>query len=384
MATNLSYQLLVGGTPLWAARNGHGTAGAGIATAAMLTATVLAQFAVPGLAVRWGSRRLLAAGVLCMGVPAPIYPLASATTILVSLSAVRGVGFACVTATGAALVARLVPRDRHGESAGLLGIATALPGLIALPIGVQLSAAGLFPLTACLAALPLAALLVVVRLGRDTSDPLLTSQTAGRDHNVSRRAVVQAALPASLIMLIAAAASAGFSTYLPVVRSHRETAALALGLFALGAISSRWRVGRLVDSRRRTPLIMLTGAAPAGLLLIALGVMGGGWVALACVDVGAVFFGVGFGTTQNLTLVRVFASCAARFAVTASAVWNGCYDLGGALGSGVIGRLALLVGLGLAGLFAVLGGVLATVPVVAFRWLDRGRRPADLGGRTAG
>ena len=42
---------------------------------ALLVATVLAQLAVPRASVRWRIGRLLVAGLLLLGIPAPLYLL---------------------------------------------------------------------------------------------------------------------------------------------------------------------------------------------------------------------------------------------------------------------------------------------------------------------
>jgi predicted MFS family arabinose efflux permease len=59
-------------------------------------------------------------------------------------------------------------------------------------------------------------------------------------------------------------------------------------------------------------------------------------------------FGAGFGATQNLTLVVAFARAGPAQVTTASAVWNGAFDAGTALGAVAVGAVAAGLGFPLA------------------------------------
>src|SRR5205085_10800457 len=97
---------------------------------------------------------VLAAGLVALGAPAPLYVLSDGLGWLSAVSAVRGAGFAVLTVLGSSLAALVVPPERRGESIGLYGLAIAVPNLVAVPAGVALVLAGHSGSVAWLAASP--------------------------------------------------------------------------------------------------------------------------------------------------------------------------------------------------------------------------------------
>src|ERR1700685_2396757 len=65
-----SFYLLLSVTPLYAARAGAGSAGAGLVTGALLLGTVVAELASSRLMNRYAYRTLVVAGLVLMGIPA--------------------------------------------------------------------------------------------------------------------------------------------------------------------------------------------------------------------------------------------------------------------------------------------------------------------------
>ena len=65
-----SFELLLSVTPLYAAKSGAGSAGAGLVTGALLLGTVAAELVSSVLLRRFRYRTLLAAGAVLMGIPA--------------------------------------------------------------------------------------------------------------------------------------------------------------------------------------------------------------------------------------------------------------------------------------------------------------------------
>ena len=65
-ATFAGFQLLLSVVPLYADRAGGGSTGAGLATAALMLATVLTQIQMPRLLGRLGYRAALAAGLVLL------------------------------------------------------------------------------------------------------------------------------------------------------------------------------------------------------------------------------------------------------------------------------------------------------------------------------
>jgi predicted MFS family arabinose efflux permease len=344
-----SYALLLSALPAHVADTGAGLVEAGSATTVFLVVTVLVQGTVPALARRWGPGPVLAAGLVALGLPAPLYLAGDDVRWLVAVSAVRGVGFAVLTVLGSSIAAQAVPPQRRGESIGIFGLGAAVPTLVAVPGGTALTLAGHFDAVAVLAAAPLLALAFVPGLVRALGPPPAAGAPGG-----SRAAVRAAAVP-SFVLLVVTLAGGGLVTFLPIERPDGSLAAVALLLFGASTAVCRWQAGVLVDrlgARVLLPATLASGVT--GMLLVGLGLLDRGAAGTAAVLVGGVLFGVAYGAVQNLTLVIALARAGEGRTTTVSAVWNACYDTGTALGALVVGGVAAAAGLPLTyGLVAV-------------------------------
>lgn len=319
--------------PWYAAENGATLARAGLVTTAMLSTTVLTQAMVPALVRRLGSGRSLALGLVALGAPSPLYALSGELAPLLAISAVRGTGFAVLTVVGSTLTWTLAPPGRHGEAAGVYGLAIGLTSVAVVPGSVALAQnVGFLPVVA-LATLPVLAVPAALRMAR------LDATDAAVDGAVPRhvRAVLAVLVP-SLLLLTVTLAGSGVVTFLPIERPAGLFAPLALLLFGATSAVARWRAGVLADAfgtRRLLPLSAVVTAVGLG------GVTAGLLVGSdALLLVGGALGGVGYGAVQNLTLVSAFARVDPVDTPTASAVWNLCFDGGTAIGAVAVGALA--------------------------------------------
>ena len=257
--------------------------------------------------------------------------------MILPVSVVRGVGFALLTVIGATLTGSVAPPHRHGESVGLYGLAIAVPNLLGVPAGVALTEAGHFPLVGILAACPVLAVPLALRM-RDAG-PIRGAQPARRGRWPGGRSSWSPWLP-SLVLLLVTAAGGGLVTFLPIQRPSGVLATTALLVFGAAATLARWRTGVLVDrigSRVLLPLSVTASAAGFGGVGGCL-LGGSGYDALLLVS--ALVFGLGYGGVQNVTLVIAFARAGAAGAPTASAVWNAAFDAGTAAGAVAVGAIA--------------------------------------------
>src|SRR3954454_6093318 len=166
-----SYCLTLASLPAYAVAGGTGVTTAGAVTTVFLLVTIAVQMTVPALTARFGIGPVLAAGLVALGAPSPLYALDDGLGWLCSVSAVRGAGFAVLTVLGSTLAALVAPPERRGESIGLYGLAIAVPNLVAVPAGVGLVLAGHAGWLAWLAAAPLLALPLLPRLVRAVPSP---------------------------------------------------------------------------------------------------------------------------------------------------------------------------------------------------------------------
>ena len=330
-----SYCLTLASLPAYAVAGGTRPTTAGAVTTVFLLVTIAVQMTVPALTARFGIGPVLAAGLVALGAPAPLYVLSDGLGWLSAVSAVRGAGFAVLTVLGSTLAALVAPPDRRGESIGLYGLAIAVPNLVAVPAGVALVLAGHPAWLAWLAASPVLALPLVPRLVRAVPP----GSTSG--HTGSRRAAL-AALAPSAVLLVVTLAGGALVTFLPIERPDGALATAALVVFGVTGALTRWRAGVLADRvghRLLLPAAVVVGAV--GLVLVAVGLHSADAVLL----VGAAVFGAGFGATQNLTLLAAFGRAGDAGTTTASALWNASFDAGTAIGALVPGFVAAAVGL---------------------------------------
>ena len=352
------FYLLLSVVPLYAGSVGAGGVGAGLATGALMAATVAGELAVPRLTARFGYRMMLAAGLVLLGAPALALPAASTLAAIVAVSVVRGLGFAVVVVVCGALVALLVPRERRGEGLGLFGIVVGVPGVAALPLGVWLvGRAGYPPVFVAGALAALAGLVVVGGLpGRQRGPEAPVGILTGLRTPALRRPAVT---------FSAAAMAAGVVvTFLPLAVTGGPQNLAALGLFvqAVASTTSRWWAGRYGD--RHGPAILLVPgvvATAAGMLALVLA------DSPVAVVAGMVVFGSGFGVTQNASMTLMLNRVAPSGYGTVSAIWNLAFDAG--IGAGAFGFGVLAAQTGYPAAFAVTA-LLVLVALVPL-WRDR-------------
>lgn len=366
------YALLLPVVPLWASTGGAAEFGAGATTGVLMASTVGTQLGVPWLLHRIGHRAVLAAGMLLLGAPTPLYALAPDLTLLLAVSLVRGVGFGLLTVAGSALIAELVPRSELGRASSRYGLAVGLPLLVLLPAGVGVTQLiGFAPLFVLAGVLPVVSVIAVpwIRLpGRAPSDAGAGEVTAAQ-----RWAAMRASAGPWLAMLTCSVAQGGLITFLPLaVPGPGVLVPAALLATTAGALLGRLAAGELTDRRGMAGRLLPVGVlgAGTGMVVEMLAVGGSGALSAVAVVTGAALVGVGFGVVQNDSLVILFGSVGASGYGAASAAWNIAYDTGTGVGATGLGAVAQPLGFEAA--FGVSAGLLALIlPTVLVR-RDRG------------
>jgi len=161
--------------PMWAVSGGANEAGAGLVNGLLLAVTVMAQPFVPRMLNRLGTGRVLAAGLIFLGVPPLLFLVSDQLGWILLLSAFRGIGFGILTVAGSTVVANLVPRAQHGAAIGAYGAAIAVPQVILIPAGPWLVDSVGFWVVFALGSLPILGISSAPRLAR-----ILREQAAAR------------------------------------------------------------------------------------------------------------------------------------------------------------------------------------------------------------
>jgi len=336
LVSAFGFQMLLSVVPLYAAAVGGGTGGAGLATATFMLSTVLTQVAMPKLLGRFGYRRVLVAGLVFLGLPALLYPLAGGVAGVLAVTLLRGVGFGIITVGFAALIVELAPPERRGEALGLFGVAMTLPTIFSNPLGLWLVEASGYTRVFLLGGLlPLLALLAVAGISAGSLEREDVG-SAGFVDGLRRGPLLR------LVLIFATATSATgvVVTFLPLAlpASGLFSPASALLVFGLTSTFSRLWAGRFGD--RRDPHLLL---AP-GLLAAACGMAAlpqGGPPTL----VGAFLLGAGVGLLQNSTLILIMDRVADDERGLGSTLWNVSFDAGTGVGAFFFGFLVGVTGL---------------------------------------
>jgi predicted MFS family arabinose efflux permease len=332
--TMVGFYLLLSVVPLYAEEAGGGSSGAGLATAAFMLSTVLAQVWMPRVLARFGYRSVLAAGLLLLGLPAFLYvPLGEMPAIL-AVTLARGAGFGAAIVVLAALVTELAPPGRRGEALGLYGVALTLPSIFCAALGLWLvESFGYSPVFLLGTSAPLLAF--VAALGISSPDEHEERGGAGLLSGLRSGALLRI----FLLFASCTAASGVVVTFLPLAAPGPGLFSAATALLLLGVATTffRWWAGRFGD--RRDPRLLL---APA-LVCAALGMVALSLEGFALLG-GALLFGAGFGTLQNATLLLTMQRVPKPEYGLGSTLWNLAFDAGIGTGAFVFGFVVGVLG----------------------------------------
>ncbi len=365
-AALFGFQVLLSVVPVYADEAGGGSAGAGLATTAFMLTTVLAQIQMPRLLRRFGYGRLLAAGMLLLGLPALLYMAAREVPLILAVTLLRGVGFGIVTVIFAALIAELAPPGRRGEALGLLGVAITVPTIFANSLGLWLVERFGYEAAFLVGGLaPVLGLGAVFGIRRAVpSGGESGEEVAGFFAGLRRGPLVRLA-----VLFASSTMAAGvIVTFLPLAAPRTGVFSAASALLVVGVVMTvaRWWAGRFGD--RRDARVLL---AP-GLLACALGTaaMPLGGVVLLCA---AAAFGAGFGLLQNATLVLMMERVSESEYGLGSTLWNAAFDAGTGVGAFVFGFVISAVGF-LAAFLLCAALVASALALVLLDYADTGGR----------
>lgn len=336
-----------------------------------------------------GRRRLLVGALIAFLVASTLYLLANTLWLLIAVRFVHGIAFGAASTVLATAVIGLIPRHRRSEGTGWFGTSTTAGSAFGPLLAFQLTDAfgfdSLFLACTAFSALGLVAGLLVRLPEPDgaaapASAAADVAGTASADHGGAaegharrfhvRGMVSAAALPVSLIILLAGTAFSGVLAFINGYAAQQDISpAVASSFFLIYGgvlVLTRFVVGpahdRFGDNATIVPLLVSFMAALAVLSR---------WPTTAGVLVAAVLTSIGFGALlTSLQAIAVTVVPPLQVGVATSTYFV-MLDLGVGLGPVILG--ALLPATGYSGLYAVLSGLMAVT--IGVYWLVHGRRP---------
>ncbi len=362
-----AWSILLPVVPLFVLDSGGSATLAGWSTGAFMAATVATQIMTPRMLRTLGYRPVMAGASFMLGIPALGHMLGADTWSVILFSALRGIGFGAICVAESALIAELVPQRMLGKATAMLGVFVGLSQMVFLPAGLAIADFTNYNVVFVLAAIiALIAAFMCLRIPSLKAEPI----TADSGDGIQRAAMWKLVLVPALALTTISMSFGVVSSFLPatVKEMDPESGALfgglMLSLVGGACIVGRYAAGSLAD-RTGTPGAMMIPSqilAFIGVAIITAGVVQE-WSIWAFV-LGAVLFGLGFGSVQNESLLSMFARLPRHRISEASAVWNVFYDGGTGVGSVLLG--AMVAGLGYAGAYGagaaiIIAGALMSV-----------------------
>lgn len=343
-----SWSLMLPVVPLAVISSGGSDSLAGAVTGVFMAATVLTQMFTPKALRKFGYIPVMVVSAFLLCVPSVFYALSVDAIPVLSVSAVRGVGFGALTVAQSALMAELVARRFLGKASGALGLVVGLLQMIFLPAGLYLAETVGFTAVYLIASVigigATALCWSLPRLSPEKRESLrATGSVTETGYSVATWKLIT--VPALAISTIAMGYGA-ISSFLPAAVKELDPAGgaaiggLVLALVGGSQMLSRYGAGIIADRRGEAGRLVIPSLAAgiAGLVLATL-VLGLGlspWLLLFS----ALLFGAGFGAVQNEALLMMFARLPRSRVTEASAMWNIAFDSGTGLGSVVLGVVA--------------------------------------------
>jgi MFS family permease len=356
---------------------------------ATLAGIAFAVFSVPSITMRpifgrlidrVGNKTVLLAGTLGIGLLSPLY-LVGSLGVLVALRAFHGIAWAAVMTSVASLMARLAPRSRRGEAAGIFDLMPGTAQMVMPAVGLLVfHATGITGVFLAAAAMGLAAAGVV--WASSPPDPPRAELQARHAAAVTAGTAPMglplleptAVLPMVLQMLFMSG-SPLFVVYPPILAQQNgiplSDLALYYPVYGLLLVGSRFLISRVLDTVSRSLLVGGSAAGAVVALLLATQATSIGPLLVA-----GALFAVGCGISVPVGTAIVIDRSPAERMGSAMGTYTIGFQLASGLGAAIWGVVIDNAGFGVAYAAGALVQVVLIVVATLFRTgIDR---PAHL------
>jgi len=338
------WAMLLPVVPYAVLRDGGSASLAGATTGVFMGFTVCTQIITPKLTRRFGYTPVLVVAAFLLGIPA-LGHIASVKAIpVLTVSAIRGIGFGALCVAESALIAELVPVRFLGKATALLGVSVGLSQCILLPAGLSVSeAVGTTPVYVATAVISLMSALMCLRIPRLRPQAAPPNKSRFTEDGRYLAPTWKLVLVPALCICTAAIAYGAISSFLPtaVKESMPERGALIGGalLAAVGfaQMISRYFAGVVADKRGVPGATMIPAQILVLIGVILLAVTLSGALPWPWLFVCVLVYGLGYGAIQNESMLDMFTRLPRSKLSEASALWNMSFDSGTGLGSLLLG-----------------------------------------------
>ncbi|MEZ2332390.1 MFS transporter [Mesorhizobium sp. RCC_202] len=350
-----SFYLLLSAIPALAASLG-GPSAAGAATGVLMAATIAGEVVAPRIVASCGRKVALALALVVLAI-ACLAALPSSLALILVNCVARGMALGVLLVAACGISVQLAPPSRRAEAMSLYGVASAVPAILAVPLGpwvlIHLGPSGTALAAASLALAALAATVVLpanIRVGEQ------------QDHSLPHW---RAAASPALCLACGAVLVGAAVTVVSLAHPEASDSSIMFGLFlqGAGAAFTRWASARQID-RKGATAATLTGLASCAIAAVCLSIH-----AEAAMLAGMLLSGMAFGVLQSATLADLLARVGPSNADGAAALWNVAYDAG--LGVGGLAVAALATSIGFSAAFAVTAVSFAFVTVLSVKRKNR-------------
>ncbi|QPQ37571.1 MFS transporter [Lysinibacillus sp. JNUCC-52] len=323
----------------------------------LLSAIIVRPFSGKLLDV-FGKKKLLVIAIIGYFLCTILYLFIHPFGLLLALRFVQGIFFSIITTAAGSLAADIVPVSRKGAGLGYFTMSTNLAVVIGPFIGlllIQYSSFNVLFIVMSICVLAGGILAVTINT-EDLPKPEHQGKLTFKFNDLFERK----ALPVAAIASLVAFAYASVLSFLSVYAQQKDLMAVAsffYAVFAAAMLITRPYTGKLYDTKG-PQFVIIPGIISFAIGLILLANVSGPALFLFS----AVFVGFGYGAVTTSLQALAVQSTAHTRSGYATATYFTMFDLGIALGSYILGMVAVQVGYG--SVYLTGAGVLAVVFII--------------------
>lgn len=307
----------------------------------LLSAIIVRPFSGKLLDV-FGKKKLLVISIVGYFLCTVLYLFIHPFGLLLGLRFIQGIFFSIITTAAGSLAADIVPANRKGAGLGYFTMSTNLAVVIGPFIGLLLIQYSSFNVLFIVMSICIVAggILAVTVNTDDLPKPPHKGKLTFKLNDLFERK----ALPVAAIASLVAFSYASVLSFLSVYAQQKGLIAIAslfYAVFAAAMLITRPYTGKLYDTRG-PQFVIIPGIISFAIGLVMLAFVAGPALFLSA----AVFIGFGYGAVTTSLQVLAVQSTALQRSGYATATYFTMFDLGIALGSYILGMVAVQAGYG--------------------------------------